>query len=518
MMKKFDQRISEGMLFTDQYQLTMSQLYYRLGMHEKQVQFDHFFRTYPAYDGHKAGYCINAGLEWLCDWMDHVRFTDKDIDLLKSQKDKLGKPLFDPGFLTWLKDNVVFNQLYIKAIPEGRVVHPNIPLTVVQGPVITAQILETALLNQLNYQILVATKASRIHLSGQGQLLLEFGARRGHDRGANAGVRAALIGGADLSSNVGISQMLGFAPSGTHSHSMVQFFIAMGMSERDAFRAFAEAYPENCILLVDTINTLESGIPNAIKVFEELRKKGHKPQGIRLDSGDLAYLSIKAATMLDQAGFEDVKIVLSNELDEWNIWQIITQISEEAPLLGLDADRLISRLVYGVGTRLITSAGASSLGGIYKLTAVEVDGQWRPIIKISDSIDKIPNPGDKHVWRIYDKRRLAIADLLGLADENPQQMQELHLCHPTDYSKHRILDPAQLSNIEPLSTDILKDSRFVYDFPSIDQIRRVREKDLSSLDTGVKRLIDPHVYHVSLTQKLWDKKHELIKSLKSDAS
>ncbi len=262
-----------------------------------------------------------------------------------------------------------------------------------------AQILETSLLNRLNYQILIATKAARIREIGRGQIMLEFGLRRAHDKGGNAGRTRALIGGADYTSNVGVSAVLGYPPKGTHAHSMVQLFIALGMSELEAFRAFADVYPEDCLLLVDTVNTLESGIPNAIRVFEELRQKGHSPIGIRLDSGDLAYLSIQAAKMLDQAGFEDVSIVLSNNLDELVIWQIITQISQEAPRYGLDADRLIRRLVYGVGTRLIASWGEPALGGVYKLVAVHHENTWLPAIKISDSVDKTPNPGNKRVWR-----------------------------------------------------------------------------------------------------------------------
>ena len=512
-MKKFDQKISEGILFTDQYQLTMIQVYYRLGLHEKHAQFDHFFRDYPDYDNHKAGYCINAGLEWLLDWMQDVRFTDDDIECLANQKEKSGKPVFDQDFLKYLKDNVSFLDLTMKAIPEGRVVHPNVPLTVVQGPMIVAQLLETALLNQLNYQILIATKACRIHTSGHGQLLLEFGARRAHDRGANAGVRAALIGGADFSSNVGISHVLGFPPKGTHSHSMVQFFMGLGMSELDAFRAFAESYPENCILLVDTIDTLESGIPNAIKVFEEMRKKGQQPLGIRLDSGDLAYLAINAAIMLNQAGFEDVKIVLSNELDEMTLWQIISQISQEGPRYGIDPDHLIHRLAYGVGTRLITSQGSAALGGVYKLVAVKDDNDWAPAIKISENLKKTPNPGNKKVWRIYDERDKAVADLLSL-DEKIDQTQDLKLFHPTDYSKSRILSRDKTSRIEPLLVDIIKDKKVASEFPDIQHMREIRAQDVDHLDSGVKRFITPHIYHVSLTEKLLRTKQELVESMK----
>jgi len=328
-VNRAQRQIAEGILFTDFYQLTMAQLYYRMGLHEKTVQFDHFFRDYPDYGAHKAGYCVNAGLEWLIDWMQEAHLTAGDIDYLRAQTSRSGKRIFDDDFLTWFSANGAFDGITLHAIPEGRVVHPNVPLTVVQGPMVPAQLLESSLLNHLNYQTLVATKAARMHRSGRGRLLLEFGVRRGQDRGANAGTRAALIGGANFSSNVGISRVLGYPPKGTHAHSMVQVFMALGMGELGAFRAYAEVYPDDCLLLVDTIDTLESGIPNAIKVFEELRRRGHEPVGIRLDSGDLAYLSIQAARMLDEAGFPDTIIVLSNNLDELVIWQIITQIRDE---------------------------------------------------------------------------------------------------------------------------------------------------------------------------------------------
>jgi nicotinate phosphoribosyltransferase len=514
LLKKFNQSISEGILYTDQYELVMAQLYFKHGLHETKVQFDHFFRNYPDYGTHKAGYCINAGLEWLIDWMQNSFFTNKEIEILKNQKTANGKNIFQDDFLNWLGKNGNFTGLTLKAIPEGRAVHPNIPLTVVQGPVAMSQILETALLNQLNYQILIATKACRVKEMSRGGLLIDFGARRGQDRGTNAGIRGALIGGADFSSNVGISHILGFPAKGTHAHSMVQLFLTLGMSEYDAFEAFTELYPENSILLVDTINTLESGIPNAIKVFEKMKKKGRKPAAIRLDSGDLAYLSIQAARMLNAAGFNDVGIVLSNELDEMNIWQIITQITEEAPKNGIDADSLISRLTYGVGTKLITSAGAPSLGGVYKLVAVENKGDWKPAIKISESNEKIPNPGRKGVWRIYNNRNKANADFLTLYNENPAEEEKIILHHPYDQSKSRTIIKDQISGIENLLADVLIDGKLVYEFPPIEKLREKRNEDLSKLDTGVKRLINPHLYHVSISKKLWDLKQDLITEAK----
>ena len=263
-MKLSDRPTVEGILFTDEYQLTMANLYYRMGLYEKRAQFDHFFRIYPDYGVHQAGYCINAGLEWLLDWMEEVYFRDQDIAYLRSQTGRTGRRVFDEGFLAWLRENGSFAGITMHAIPEGRVVHPNVPLAVVQGPLAMAQILETSLLNHLNYQTLIASKAARIRESGRGHLLLEFGLRRAQERSASAGTRAALIGGADFSSSVGISHVLGYPPKGTHAHSMIQVFMALGEGELGAFRAYADMYPDDCLLLVDTIDTLESGVPNAI--------------------------------------------------------------------------------------------------------------------------------------------------------------------------------------------------------------------------------------------------------------
>jgi nicotinate phosphoribosyltransferase len=513
-MNSTSRATTEGILFTDQYQLSMAQLYFRLGLHEKEVQFEHYFRDYPDYGLHRAGYCVNAGMDWLLDWMAETRFRPEDVVYLRGQQTRRGAPLFSEEFLNWLLADGSFDRLSLQAIPEGRVIHPNEPITVVRGPLAMAQILETALLNQLNYQILIATKAARIREIGHAQLMLEFGLRRGHDRGANAGARAALIGGADYTSNVGLSSVMGLPPKGTHAHSMVQLFTAMGQSELDAFHAYAELYPDDCLLLVDTVNTLESGVPNAIRVFEELRRRGHEPVGIRLDSGDLAYLSIQAAKMLDAAGFPGTSIVLSNNLDELVIWQIITQIGEEAPRYGVDADALVKRLVYGVGTRLLTSWGDPALGGVYKLVAVCHDGCWQPAIKISESPSKTPNPGHKRAWRIYDQRGKATADLLTLEEEDPRHAEKLVLRHPTDHTKLRTLHQADISEIEPLLADVVRDGQRVDGPAPLDELRRRRQVDVERLDPGVRRIMNPHIYHVSLSEALWNLKQDLIKSAK----
>ncbi|HEX9657383.1 MAG TPA: nicotinate phosphoribosyltransferase [Bacteroidota bacterium] len=514
-MNESHKRLAEGMLFTDHYQFTMAQLYFRMGLHERKVQFDYFFREYPNYGTHQAGFCVFAGMEWLIEWMQTSRCTDKELAYLEKEKGRGGKETFDKDFLQWLREGGNFDRISLRSIAEGRVVHPHEPLAIVEGPLAAAQLLETSLLNHLNYQTLVATKAARIREVGRGQMFLEFGMRRGHERGVLAGARAALIGGADYSSNVGISHALGISPQGTHAHSMVQVFLTLGMSELDAFQAYADVYPDDCLLLVDTINTLESGIPNAIRIFERLKEKGHRPVGIRLDSGDLAYLSIQAAKMLNAAGFPDVMIALSNDLDELTILQIIAQITEEGPQHGVDPDELIHRLAYGVGTRLITSAGDSALGGVYKLVSVWDKGQWTPAIKISESQTKIPTPGNKQVWRIYDRREKAVADLVGLREENLEPGSDLVLHHVMDVGASRTIPASRISRVEPLLRHVFVEGVNVLGNSPLEAMRDMRRKDIDHLDAGVKRLINPHIYHISISQKLFELKQSLIQSVKA---
>ena len=289
-----------------------------------------------------------------------------------------GAPLFSRDFLGWLGEHGDFRRLRIRAVPDGRVVHPGTPITVVEGPLGLGQILETMLLNHRNYATLIATKAARVKQAARTGTVLEFGMRRAAGMGANLATEAALVGGADFSSNVGASHRVGLPARGTHAHSLVQAFMARGASELEAFRAFAEVYPDDCVLLVDTIDTLESGLPNAISVFEELRRRGHRPVGIRLDSGDPASLALAAARMLDRAGFEDTAIVLSDRLDELAISRITQTLSRRSE----DPDRMIRRLVYGVGTRLVTSHGSPSLDGVYKLAAIHQSGAWSPAFKV----------------------------------------------------------------------------------------------------------------------------------------
>jgi nicotinate phosphoribosyltransferase len=301
-------------------------------------------------------------------------------------------------------------------------------------------------------------------------------------------------------------------PAGTHSHSMVQAFMALGEGEPGAFEAYAETYPDDCLLLVDTVDTLHSGIPNAIRVFERLRSAGHRPIGIRLDSGDLAYLAVRAARMLDEAGFGDASIVLSNQLDELVLTQVLSQIRDEAARFGLDADHVIGRLVYGVGTKLITSAGAGALDGVYKLVAVEDRGHWMPALKISETVEKTINPGHKRAWRLYGRDGCAVADCLSPADEDPALNDPLLLHHPFVPDEHRRIDRTQIKRIEPLHADVMVEGAMVASAPSIEQMRAERDRDLSRLRPGVKRLINPHRYPVLLTERLWTLKKRLVEN------
>ncbi len=504
----------EGFLFTDQYQLSMAQLYWKQGLADTTAQFDYFFRQYPDYGEHQAGYAITAGLGWLLDWLEQTRITQEEIDALRSQRNAAGNQRFDDGFLGWLAGAGRFDGLTVRAIDEGRVVHAYEPIAIVEGPLAMAQIVETSLLNHLNYQTLIATKASRVVDQARGGQVLEFGMRRGPDVGANAGTRAALIGGAHGSSNVGVSHALGSDPSGTHAHSMVQLFMALGGGELAAFRAYADAYPDECLLLVDTINTLTSGIPNAITVFQELRASGHEPLGIRLDSGDLAHLAVRSAQMLDDAGFDDVAIVLSSDLDELAMWQIREQIQQEAPEYGLDPAQVVSRLMYGVGSRLISSHGHSALGGVFKLVAIENDG-WTPAIKISDTPGKMPIPGRKNLWRVYDKRGLATADVVSGEDEMIAAGESLDVHHPHRPTVTRTLDPDETSDVEQLHSTVFSDGRRSREQEPLDVMRSRRDADLGRLDIGVRRLVNPHRYHVSVTTAVRDLQEELVNRTKT---
>ncbi len=508
-----DRAIVEGILYTDQYQLSMAQLYYRMGLAERPARFEHFFRRYPDYGQHQAGYAINAGMAWLLDWIQEARFDSPSLERLAAHTTDSGHHVFGEDFLGWLAEVGDLSALHIEAIPEGRVVHANVPITVVEGPLALAQILETSLLNHLNFQTLIATKASRVVEAARGGPVLEFGMRRAPERGASAASRASLVGGATYSSAVGVSHEVGFPPKGTHAHSMVQVYMALGEGELGAFRAYAEVYPDDCILLVDTIDTLESGVPNAITVFEELRAGGHRPVGIRLDSGDLAHLAIQSARLLDAAGFPEVRIVISSGLDEITIWQILNQITQEASRYGVDADSVIRRLIYGVGTKMATSEGDPSLDGVYKLVAVEDAGRWKPAIKLSDTPAKVINPGRKSVYRVYDQRGNATADVLAQAGE--ELGAPLDLFHPTEPATVRHLPVERVSGIEPLLEEVDLGAR-VDEREAVEMARTRRRDDLDRLDTGVRRLVNPHVYHVSLSSESHRLKQRVIEEMRAE--
>ncbi len=505
------------MLFTDLYQLVMAQLYLAEGLADRPAHFDYFYRSNPDYGSHQAGFCVFAGLEELLGWMESVHITDSELNALAEQRGPTGEPRFSKDFLDWLAQNGHFGSLDIRAVGEGRVIHPHVPVISVTGPLAVAQMLETVLLNICNYPTLIASKAARIVQSARGGDVLEFGMRRGPAAGVDEAIRAALIGGCSSTSNVQASVAAGRDPKGTHAHSMVQAYLALGQGEIGAFRAFAARYPDECILLVDTIDTLRSGVPNAIAVFNELRDAGHTPRGIRLDSGDLAHLAVRSAGMLDEAGFEDVRIVLSGDLDELTIWQILTQVAEEAVGEGIDPEAIRSRLVYGVGTRLITSEGDSSLGGVYKLTAIhDESGSWTPAVKLSEARAKIPIVGPNRCWRIYDRAGLATVDLLMLPDEEPFAAGEvMTLHHPMDEGVFRRISLGDTSRIELLSEMVVSHGRRVHAPVGIDELSQRRADDVAGLDPGVRRLVNPHVYHVSLSDRLKRLQDETIREFRS---
>lgn len=500
-----------GILYTDLYQLTMGQVYFRMGLHEREALFEAFYRKNPDYGAHQAGYTVFAGLDPLLSWMETARFGEEELSALRALKSRSGKPLFAEDYLAYLRGMGGFSGLTLRALPEGRVAHPQVPLVSVEGPLLQAQLLETALLNRLSYETLIATKASRVREAAGEAVVLEFGLRRAPAKGGESATRASLIGGANRSSAVSLSHLLGLPASGTHAHSLVQAFLALGHSEEEAFQAFAEVFPDDTILLLDTVDTLHSGLPHALRVFERLRRKGHRPVGVRIDSGDLAYLAIQVAKELDRAGFSEVLIVLSGDLDELVIWQIKSQILEEAPRYGVDPDRLLRRLVYGVGTRMVVSWGAPALGMVYKLVAVREDGAWAPAMKVSDSLEKVLNPGHKKVFRVYDERGLATADLLALAEEEVGEERPLALRHPSDPTKRRTLRPGTFA-LEPLLEEAFR-SRRLFAPLSLEVLQERRRKNVARLDSGVRRLVNPHVYHVSLTEKLFALKEALLRKL-----
>lgn len=461
-------------LLTDFYELTMMNGYLKNGMADKVAVFDLFFRQ-----GRESTFCIACGLEQAIDYVKNVSFGKDEINYLRS----LGT--FGEDFLQRLA-NFKFSG-DIKAIPEGTVVFPNEPLMVIKASVFEAQLLEAALLNIVNFQTLIATKSARVVRSARGRGILEFGLRRAQAPDAAVyGARAAIVGGCVATSNVMASQMFGTDPKGTHAHSWVMSFD----DELSAFRAYAELYPTNCLLLIDTYDTLKSGLPNAITVFKELRQKGYEPVGVRLDSGDLAYLTKATRKILDDEGFPDAKIFVSGDLDEYTIESLYVQ--------GAQID------VYGVGTRLITSHSNPSLGGVYKIA--EFDG--KPKLKISDNAIKITNPGEKDIYRIYDgQTKMAVADLLCLKDEKIDFTKPLTITHPSDrWKKFTISDYF----VKSLYVEVMKSGKEVYERPSVQELQSNCTASLNEFWSEYKRLDKPQVYKVDLSDKLYELKQELL--------
>jgi len=469
-------------LLTDLYQLTMMQGYFKENRTEN-VIFDMFYRSNPSGNG----YAICAGLDSVIDYIKNLRFTDTEISYLKS----LG--IFEDDFLEYLKDFKFTGDIY--AIPEGTVVFPMEPLIKVVAPIMEAQLVETTILNMVNHQSLIATKSARVCLSAENDIVMEFGLRRA--QGADAGVlgaRAAIIGGCFGTSNVLCAQMFNVPALGTHAHSWIMSF----EDELTAFRAYAKVYKDNITLLVDTYDTLRSGVPNAIMVFNELRDLGKMPKnyGIRLDSGDLAYLSKKARIMLDEAGFEDAKIVASSDLDE----HLITSLKSQ----GAKID------TWGVGTNLITSKDCPAFGGVYKLAAVEENGDYVPKIKLSENTIKITNPGNKTVFRLYDNKTGKIkADLISFANEEIDESNDLTIFDPVATWKKTTLK-ANTFKVKELLLPIFKSGECVYSSPEVIDIQKHCKKELKTLWEENLRLVNPHPVYVDLSEKLWKTKNDLL--------
>ena len=471
-------------LLTDLYELTMMQGYFNEQSNDT-VIFDAFYRKNPS----GSGYAIAAGLEQIIDYVKNLSFSYDDIDYLR------GLSIFSEEFLEYLAGFHFTGDIY--AIPEGSIVFPQEPLIKVAAPIMEAQLVETAILNILNHQSLIATKASRVCYAAGGDGIMEFGLRRaqGPDAGTY-GARAAVIGGCIGTSNVLCGQLFDIPVLGTHAHSWIMSF----PDEYTAFRTYADMYPDACILLVDTYDTLKSGVPNAIRVFNEMKAAGihSKKYGIRLDSGDLAYLSKKARKMLDAAGFPDAIISASSDLDEYLIDSLKTQGAAITS--------------WGVGTNLITSADCPAFGGVYKMAAIKKEGNdaFTPKIKISENPGKITNPGNKTVFRIIDKGTGKLkADLIALADESYDPSKDLEIFHPIDTWKRSTLASGTY-DIEEILLPVFKKGQCIYESPKTMDIRSFCQKELNLLWDESRRLVNPQEVYVDLSQPLYDLKMELL--------
>lgn len=466
-------------MLTDFYEITMANGYFKNGFKDTVVYFDMFFRKVP--DG--GGFVVMAGVEQLVEYLSNLKFTSRDIEFLRSKN-------FDENFLKYLK-NFKFS-CDVWAIPEGTPIFPGEPIVKVKGPVIQAQFIETMLLLCINHQSLIATKANRVSRAAQGRAVMEFGSRRAQGAdGAIYGARAAYIGGCSGTACTATDEMCGVPALGTMAHSWVQLFD----SEEQAFKAYAAEYPDNCTLLVDTYNVLKSGVPNAIKTFDEVLKPlGKRPKGIRIDSGDITYLSRKARKMLDEAGYSDCTIVASNSLDEYIIRDMLIQ--------GAKVDS------FGVGERLITASSCPVLGGVYKLVGVEKDGEIIPKIKLSENVQKITTPGNKKVFRLYDKESgKAIADLITLENEKIDENAPYELFDPDfTWKRKTVTDFYFRELLEP----IFENGKCVFEHKPVKEIRDYCAAQVNTLWDEVTRFENPHNYYVDLSQPLWDLKHSLL--------
>lgn len=463
-------------LLTDFYELTMANGYFEADMKDDIAYFDCFFRNVPD-DG---GFAIFAGLNEIIEYMENLKFSDEDIEFLRR------KGGMSERFLEYLR-HFKF-ECDVWAIPEGTPIFPGEPILTVRGPVMQAQFVETMILLLVNHESLIATKANRIVRAAQGRAIMEFGSRRAH--GASAaiyGARAAYIGGCIGTACTVCERDMGIKALGTMAHSWVQMF----PDEYTAFKKYAEIYPENCVLLVDTYNVLKSGVPAAIRVFKEMKPE---KMGIRIDSGDVSYLTKKARKMLDEAGLQDCTIAVSNSLDEYIIRDVIME--------GACIDS------FGVGERLITAKSSPVFGGVYKLCALEKDGELIPKMKISENVGKITNPGFKTLYRLFDlDTDRAIADLITLDDEPEPTGEDMEIFDPQNIWKHKTVTNYYAKN---LRVPIFEKGKLVYDKPSIEEIRTYCLKQVDSLWEEIKRFENPQTYYVDLSEKLWDMKQALL--------
>lgn len=470
-------------MLCDFYELTMGNGYFEKGYKDKVCYFDVFYRNVPD----NGGFVIACGLEQVIDYIDNLHFSEEDICYLRSKK------IFSGAFLDYLADFKFEGDIW--AVSEGTIVFPNVPIMTIRAPAIQAQLIETFVLLTINHQSLIATKTSRIVRAANGRAISEFGSRRAHGPDAAVlGARAAYIAGAAGTACALTDELYGVPATGTMAHSWVQMFD----SEYEAFKAYCEVYPDSATLLVDTYNVLKSGVPNAIKAFDEVLKPlGKRPKGIRLDSGDITYLSCKAREMLDEAGYPDCKIVASNSLDEYLIRDMLIQ--------GAKVD------LYGVGERLITSKSSAVLDGVYKLVAVE-DGKGNitPKIKISENVQKITNPHFKKVYRLYDNTNFkAVADLLCVYDETVDNTKPIEIFDPNYTWKRQTLENY---TARELLIPIFVGGKLVYEKPNLEEIRAHCQRELETMWDSVLRFENPHEHYVDLSQKLWNIKQELLSS------